>query len=175
MTPLMLHHTCELGPIKAVLAQISLTETGFEAEFRLDGRISGIRLPPNAPSVRADELWRTTCFEVFWQEIGAQGYCEFNFAPSGQWAAYQFDRYREGMRQAPVEAIALASSCNETNGSGELVLRANVVAELADPAQIGLSAVIENQNGALQYWALAFGPGKPDFHSEACRQMIVHR
>lgn len=175
MTPLMLHHSCHLGPIKAVLAKIDSTETGFDAEFRLDGRISGIRLPANQPNVRADGLWKTTCFEVFWQEIGASGYCEFNFSPAGQWAAYSFDNYREGMRNASVDAIALASSHSEANGIGEFVLRASVAADLPDPAQIGLSAVIEHQDGNLQYWALAFGPSKPDFHSEACRQMILQR
>ncbi len=175
MIPLMLHHTCDLGPIKAVLAKIDPNETGFDAEFRLEGRISGIRLPANQPNVRADDLWKTTCFEVFWQEIGQSGYIEFNFSPSGQWAAYSFDSHRQGMRNASVDAIALASSHSEASGSGEFVLRASVAADLPDPVQVGLSAVIEHQNGARQYWALAFGPGKPDFHSEACRQLILER
>ncbi|MEO7634103.1 MAG: hypothetical protein ABIS38_00470 [Sphingomicrobium sp.] len=33
---------------------------------------------------------------------------------------------------------------------------------------IGLSAVIEEQDGAKSYWALAHGPGPPDFHNRAC-------
>ena len=31
-------------------------------------------------------------------------YCELNFSPSTEWAAYEFDGYRQGMR-----ALALAS------------------------------------------------------------------
>jgi hypothetical protein len=30
--------------------------------------------------------------------------------------------------------------------------------------RIGLSAVIEDTNGEISYWALAHPPGKPDFH-----------
>jgi hypothetical protein len=29
---------------------------------------------------------------------------------------------------------------------------------------LGLSAVIEDESGALSYWALRHVPGKPDFH-----------
>jgi hypothetical protein len=173
MIPLMLHRTCDLGPARAVLARVNATETGCEAEFRLEGRLDGIVLPAAGPSIRTDGLWKSTCFEIFWQGIGEEGYREFNFAPSGQWAAYGFDRYRDGMREAPVDAIAVSCSHSATDGMGELVLTASLAADLASPAQVGLSAVIEHAGGGMQYWALAFPPGPPDFHSEACRQLIL--
>jgi len=172
MIPLMLHRTCDLGPVRAVLARVAATETGCEAEFRLDGLLDGVILPPAGPSIRTDGLWKSTCFEIFWQGIGEEGYREFNLAPSGQWAAYAFDNYREGMRETPVDGISVACSHSSANGTGELVLKARIAADLPSPAQVGLSAVIEYRAGALQYWALAFPPGPPDFHSEACRQLI---
>jgi hypothetical protein len=36
------------------------------------------------------------------------------------------------------------------------------------PWLLGLSAVIEEMNGRLSYWALAHPPGKPDFHHADC-------
>ena len=36
------------------------------------------------------------------------------------------------------------------------------------PWQLGLSAVIEEADGRLSYWALAHPPGKPDFHHSDC-------
>ncbi|WP_379550370.1 hypothetical protein [Qipengyuania sp. DGS5-3] len=167
----MLHHECDLGPVRAVTAQIAATTTGCEAEFRLDGRVGGVEIPERAPSVRMNDLWKTTCFEIFWQPLGGTLYSEFNLSPSSCWAAYEFDSFREGMRDAPVDAIAV--SCSK--GENELVLKAQIAAELPDPAQVALNAIVEHTDGAIQYWALAFGPGKPDFHSEACRQMIVDR
>lgn len=175
MHPLMLHQTCDLGPIKAVTAKIVTTQTGCEAEFRLDGGVDGIILPEAGPSVRTDNLWKTTCFEIFWQPIGGTYYREFNLSPSGRWAAYDFDSFREGMRDAPVDAIALSTSMGSVNGRGELVLKANIAAELPAPAQVALNAIVEHRDGGLQFWALAFAPGKAEFHSEACRQLIVER
>ncbi|MEO0461829.1 MAG: hypothetical protein AAF127_01780 [Pseudomonadota bacterium] len=175
MQPLMLHQTCDLGPVRAVTASITATSTGCEAEFRLDGRVSAISLPEASPSVRTDNLWKTTCFEIFWQPVGAQSYREFNLSPSGRWAAYDFDSFREGMRDAPVDAIALACSHSDTDEGGELILKASIAAELPSPAQVALNAIVEHRDGGLQFWALAFPPGPPEFHSEACRQMIVER
>jgi hypothetical protein len=167
----MLHHSCDLGPVRAVLARINATPAGCEAEFRLDGRMAGVALGEPGPSVRTEGLWKSTCFEVFWQAIGEEGYREFNFAPSGRWAAYGFDSYREGMGDAAVDAIAVSCSHDEAG----LLLKASLAAELPAPAQVGLSAVVDHGQGALQYWALAFPPGPPDFHSEACRQLIIER
>ena len=171
MKPLMLHHSCDLGPIKAVTAQIEASEAGLEAQFRLDGAIDRIRLPEPGRSERTDGLWKSTCLEVFWQPLGQPGYTEFNLSPCGRWAAYEFDHWREGMRKAPLEAITIDLLQSETG----LTLKTSIAAQLSAPAQVGLSAVIEHADGALQYWALAFPPGKPDFHSEACRQWVLDR
>lgn len=175
MQPLMLHRTCDLGPIKAVTASITPTDTGCEAEFRLDGDVSRIVIPPAAAPERMDNLWKTTCFEIFWQPIGQPGYVEFNLSPSGRWASYDFDAFREGMRDAPVDAISIACSHSSANGEGELVLKASIAAELPAPAQVALNAIVDHPAGGIQFWALAFPPGKQEFHSEACRQWIVER
>jgi hypothetical protein len=171
MHPLMLHVACDLGPIRAVTASITATREGCEAAFRLDGHIPGIVLPAPGRGERRDNLWQTTCFEIFWQPLGGTAYREFNLSPSGDWAAYDFDSFREGMRDAPVRAAALACA---HDGTG-LTLKASIAADLPAPAQVALNAVIEHPGGVKQYWALAFPPGRPEFHSEANRQLIVER
>ena len=165
----MLHVACDLGPVRAITAAIHPTPDGCEAEFRLEGRVSAIVVPPAASPERRDNLWLTTCFEIFWQPLGGTAYREFNLSPSGRWAAYDFDFFREGMRDAPVGGIAMAC-CHDDSG---LVLRASIAADLPLPAQVALNAVVEHRDGGKQYWALAFPPGKPEFHSEANRQLIV--
>ena len=171
MKPLMLHQSCDLGPIKAVTANVEASEVGLEANFHLDGAIDRIRLPETGPSERTDGLWKSTCLEVFWQPLGQPAYTEFNLSPCGRWAAYGFDHWREGMQEAAVEAITISTLQSDRG----LSFKACIAAPLTAPAQVGLSAVIEHADGALQYWALAFPPGKPDFHSEACRQWVLDR
>ncbi|MEP1420285.1 MAG: hypothetical protein ABJK59_00760 [Erythrobacter sp.] len=173
MKPLMLHSSCDLGPIRSVTADVKDTDVGCEARFKLEGGVDQIKLPEAAPSIRTDDLWKTTCFEIFWQPIGGAYYREFNLSPSGRWAAYDFDAFREGMRDAPVDAISLSVAQNSSDGVGELELVASIASELPTPAQIAINAIVEHEDGALQFWALAFGPGKAEFHSEACRQWVL--
>ena len=53
---------------------------------------------------------------------------------------------------------------------GTITLEASVPLERLSPAYadaaltLGLSAVIEDRDGALSYWALRHPAGKPDFH-----------
>lgn len=171
MHPLMLHVTCDLGPVRAVTAAVTATPRGCEAEFRLDGAIAGIVLPAARTPARCDNLWQTTCFEIFWQPLGGTAYREFNLSPSTQWAAYDFDAFRDGMRDAPVDEISITCSHDDAG----LVFKASISADLPQPAQVALNAIVQNADGVRQFWALAFPPGKPEFHSEANRVLIVDR
>ena len=171
MHPLMLHVSCNLGPVRSVTAAVTATPHGCKAEFRLDGYMPAIVLPLHVGAQRRDNLWQTTCFELFWQPLGDTAYREFNLSTSGCWAAYDFDTYRTGMRDAPVEAINISCSHDDAG----LVLTASITADLPDPAQVALNAIVEHAGGDKQFWALAFPPGKPEFHSEANRALIVER
>lgn len=124
-------------------------------------------LPRPTDPTRADELWRRTCFEAFISPGQGGGYCEFNFSPSGQWAAYAFEAFRRGMRNAElmqpprIETETVAGSFRLTAGVDLAALP-----RLADaPAwRLGLSAILEHSQGGKSYWALIHPPGKPDFH-----------
>lgn len=130
----------------------------------------GLRIPAPANPVRTDGLWQMTCCELFLKGQGA-AYFEFNLSPSGQWAAYHFADYREGMAEAHLNAHP-AVSC--TQGPEAAVLSARI--DLAFlPAEfvsadwkLGLSCVVEGADGAKAYWALNHPPEKPDFHHEDC-------
>lgn len=171
MQSLVLHSECASGPITSVSADLGPAAEGCTAEFRLHGDTSAIKIPAQATPVREDFLWKTTCFEIFWQPDGGQWYREFNLSPSSKWACYDFDDFRLNSRDGAVEAIAVASS----HSAEELVLRASIASELRDPAQVALNAIVEDLEGNIQFWALAFPDGKPEFHSEVCRQMRVER
>ena len=72
--------------------------------FGVGAPASRFVIPKLCEPWRADELWRTTCFEAFLRPVGAEPYREWNFAPSGNWAAYDFSRHREDMARAEVGA-----------------------------------------------------------------------
>ena len=53
-------------------------------------------------------------------------------------------------------------------GEDALELQAMLAFRDVGTRRIGLSAVIEEANGRISYWALAHPPGKPDFHHADC-------
>lgn len=90
----------------AIITSAGRWNLGFTVECP-DGKLS---LPePEAPR-RMDELWKTTCFELFLRNSKTGAYLEFNLSPSGHWAAYSFDGYREGMRDLAIPPIAVTTS-----------------------------------------------------------------
>ncbi len=127
-------------------------------EYRVTGPVAALRLPPHSARERTDGLWRTTCFEAFAGR--GKGYAEYNLSPSGAWAAYGFDGYRQGM--APLEQPAPMIVIRQTPEM--VVLTADVKLPPDADGRLGLSAVIETLDGAISYWALAHRAEKPDFH-----------
>ncbi len=164
MHTLVLHPSCAPGPVDSIVAKATQTANGFGVEFRATGVISQIVVPGSAPSRRADGLWKSTCFEMFWQAGDERGYREFNLSPSGEWAAYGFADVRAGMHDAQVDSLALSSS----HDGSELVVRVSIAAALGIPARIGLCAVIEDSAGVRSYWALCHAKESPDFHDPSC-------
>ena len=128
--------------------------------FTLEGQISQVHVPPPQPARFVDGLWRRTCCEIFIAPKGSTLYREFNFSPSGEWAAYEFQRYREGGALAD---SALDPRIAVRRGEERLELEA-CVSYPAQVSSVALCAVIEDRAGVLYYWALKHPPGKPDFH-----------
>jgi hypothetical protein len=81
---------------------IWLSAVEWRFDFIVQAPPSALKLPVPVPPARADGLWKHTCFEVFLFNPKDGSYLEFNFAPSGEWAAYGFDGYRQGMRELQV-------------------------------------------------------------------------
>ena len=162
------HPTGDRGPVTRIEADIRRQRPrALALAYELTGQIDDLRIPPQARPTPADGLWKHTCFEAFVSLGHAGGYLEFNFSPSGGWAAYRFNGYRDGME--PLTDLEPPSIVLARDGQS-LTLKTQL--ELPDlpglppdgPWRIGLSAVVEDSGGRLRYWALAHPPGKPDFH-----------
>jgi hypothetical protein len=135
--------------------------------YSLEGELARLRVPPPRRPRVAERLWEHTCCEVFIARAGLPAYHELNLAPSGEWAAYAFARYRKGTLLADEDLdprIAVRSSADG------LALDASIRLDRLSPAlaharlALALSAVLEDDAGVLSYWALKHPPGAPDFH-----------
>ncbi len=172
-------------PISAAASRLRITVEIVRAEndrlsfcYLVSGDTDDIQLPAPKTPARTENLWKRTCFEAFVGVAGAKSYYEFNFSPSGAWAAYRFNAYRQGM--AVAEAIG-DPGIKFTEGRSVIRLSATVrLTELSLPGNalrlhVGLSSIIEDKTGAIAYWALAHPPGKPDFHQSDCFQLELTR
>jgi hypothetical protein len=132
----------------------------------VSGHIEGLRIPARAAPVRADELWKHTCFEAFLRAPGADGYVELNLSPSSQWAVYAFSAYRERAADPATPAPFIDADGGKTRFELTAAVDVSGLPGLPQdaPWRAGLSAVIEASDGRRAYWALAHAAGKPDFH-----------
>jgi hypothetical protein len=139
----------------------------LDLTFVIKGDIAGLRLPSEVPSRFAEGLWRHTCFEVFIRCGGSPSYHEFNFSPSREWAVYAFERYRQASpiaHEALDPRIVVHSSHSTLTLEAEIALPRLSQMHVDGALSLGLSAVIEDNEAALSYWALAHPSDKPDFH-----------
>jgi hypothetical protein len=153
--------------VRTMQARVSQArDGGIAITYLIKGQISRLSLPAKSAPSRVDGLWQHTCFEAFVAVKGAPAYREFNFAPCGQWAAYAFQHYRDGgpLPQASDPQITVRTSGN----SFELdaIIQRESLPLLPPNARLllALSAVIEENDGVVSYWALNHPPGRPDFH-----------
>ena len=133
--------------------------------FGIGAPASRFVVPQAEEPSRADELWKTTCFEIFLRERGEAAYREWNFAPSGQWGAYDFSAEREGMQNAAVEQPPYI---RVEDNLIWWTLGATISVPSGKQWDASLSAVLEEQDGTKSYWALAHPAEKPDFHAPDC-------
>lgn len=156
MPVLVRHPASACEAVRTIRAEVRRDGPNLELRYVIEGRLDRVRLP------RPGEvpLWRHTCFEAF---VGGPGerYREFNFSPSGAWAAYAFRAYRDGgpLQDAALDPITVRRADDR--------LHLDAMVPIGEGKRIGLSAVIEEIDGRLSYWALRHPAAQPDFHHPA--------
>jgi len=152
-------------PVSGLSVTATRNANSLLLRYQLAGDLDSLELPRPGPKIRADELWRHTCFEVFVGGGASTEYCEYNFSPSGAWAAYRFSDYRAGMRVHTDAAPDFQFQAR--NGTLELSATVDLrwlKLSRDGVARLGVTAVIEARSGGLSYWALRHCEEKPDFH-----------
>jgi hypothetical protein len=167
------HHPKTPSPfVHAIKARVMRkSDNHLVFNYRLIGDIGRLLVPAPQLPAPADNLWEHTCFEAFVAIAGEPAYHEFNFSPSGQWAAYAFSDYRRLDDVVTDRLASIASPRILIRTLSNLLELDAIVSPRALPyipsgatLQFGLSAVVEAADGSRSYWALRHPAAHPDFH-----------
>ena len=106
--------------VRTIEAQATILADGrLRIAYRLWGDMVRLRIPTTLSSDRTDMLWEHTCFEAFIAAEGETAYREFNFSPSGQWAAYAFSDDRQHRRLTSITGRAEPEQESRDRGETE--------------------------------------------------------
>lgn len=142
------------------------SDNQLSLRYTLEGAIEQIQFAPktDAPQ-RQWQLWETTCFECFIGRPDQINYWEFNLAPNANWNAFALDDYRQGIREAEsIQQIAITTERTRDRFTLSTVLPLNQLVDRQFPIAVSITAVIQDQSGALSYWAIQHSGSEPNFH-----------
>ena len=151
--------------VRAIHVTVSRSDSKLGIRYRLDGDLDRLHVPFERPADARDRLWEHTCFELFIARAGEAAYHELNFAPYGACAVYAFDAYRVAGKTK--DLTARTPGRRWSDAIFELDAEIDIAALRSESLELGVSAVIEDREGRLSYWALAHPAERPDFHHRA--------
>ena len=162
------HPQARNDAVRSIGVRVSRLQSGaLTITYALDADLDRLRIPQSRLPRIGHRLWQHTCFEIFIRRKDIPAYHEFNFSPSGEWAAYTFERYREAAalgHDGLTPSIAVRSTAKKLELDVAMDLRRLSSQHTTHALTLAISAVIEARDGSLSYWALEHPPGKPDFH-----------
>lgn len=146
----------------------------IKISFEVRGEINLLEIPDRKIAIRADELWKNSCLELFVMGEGPD-YFEWNFSPSGAWAFYSFSGYRVRVDEDNAPSFSFVqesreSDCWSTTYQFELPKKLQTLPRKDlqfSPAVIlksKLNAKPNAQQKDLTYWAPIHCGSHPDFH-----------
>ncbi len=137
-------------------------------QYEVVGRLRTIIWPQQQSIHFARRLWTSTCLEFFIRKKDEAPYLELNLSPSGAWAAYEFEAYREGAQdRTDVQCVSIKSAIQANRATLRAELMIREIVENVDKDWItSFTAVIQSIKGEISYWALTHPTDRPDFHDK---------
>ena len=138
----------------------------IQIHYQLSGDLNAVAIPQRTnPPVRRDELWTTTCLELFIGEKGTLPYWEYNLSPNGDWNIYKLTDYRSNLTpEQNYQDLASAMHSGASHFELNVVCPIPVDLKTSPKLDVAICAVIQLKQGAISYWALNHGGAEADFH-----------
>ena len=130
--------------------------------FLVEGALENYIFPSPQTSKRANELWKSTCFELFLAHSEKEEYYEFNISPSLAWNCYHLSTYRAEPKEVEILVEPVIKTTKES-GCYRLDFELKGFA-LTSFDRVNLTAILLTKEGERTFWSLKKMQGSPDFH-----------
>lgn len=152
-----------------------LDERGLRVRFEFQSHVALKDAPQTArydatSLQRMNDLWRSTCFEVFWGPTENTAYYELNLAAGGRWNLYHFVDERTPQPPSESRAFELVTLAT-TEHSVEAILHASTA--MSGRWRASINAVIRTADDQVFYFATHHAGPRPDFHHPGGRTLIL--
>lgn len=120
-----------------------------------------------------ENLWTTTCFEIFLKNLNRDNYYEFNFNSKGDWNVFYFSKYRErvNIKKTTVDLI-METDVHFDRTSLKYRIDLEKLTNLKLPCQVNMATVTKTDLG-LSYWSQKHSGQKADFHDSKNFSLIL--
>lgn len=111
-----------------------------------------------------ENLWTTTCFEIFFKNEKTSDYYEFNFNSKGEWNVFYFSDYRKRV-EGTKNSVEVKMQTQTMAGRPLLIYSFDIsnLVNLKFPSHVNLSTVTKGKAG-ISYWSQKHSGQKADFH-----------
>lgn len=168
------HHQAGAPVDINISGKITAQTDALSIQFLISGELARVRLPAvDKCAQRRGNLWQSTCLELFASPANSPRYWEYNFSPSHHWAVFQFTGYRENPTDDESTTELSITTRQINDQQFELACQVPLPAPLQGQSiDIGVSAVIQDVQNNLYYYALIHCQETADFHNRD--SFIIH-
>ena len=146
-------------------SSLELTEQKAILSFVVKGALEEYLFPSKSILKRANELWKSTCFELFLANENEEAYYELNFSSSLAWNFYTLDAYRGEVKELGLLDMPKISVFEEKN---EFKILIELPIENLENFELyNVACILLNREDERTFWTIKHLKPKPDFHDRA--------
>ena len=149
----------------SIEGNLVLREQKIRLSFVVKGALDEYIFPSKSIPKKANELWKSTCFELFLGNEKEETYYELNFSSSLAWNFYYLSTYR-----GEVEELTLLNSpkVERFEAKDEFKILFELSVENVEDFELyNVACILLNKEHKRTFWTIKHLNSQPDFHDKA--------
>jgi len=137
----------------------------LQLTFTLEGDLNAYLLPKEEKILRANELWKATCFELFLADTESKEYYELNISSSLAWNFYFLKEYRVKPEEVKNLLIPKIKSFRNKDKYEIIFELESAEIDFEKFELFNLATILLTVKKERTFWSFIPQSGVPDFHN----------